>query len=157
MTDTRPAPRDSAANPDVEFFLILNPNSGPVRDVQDPSLYCVPTLRARVPRSTLIGYVRTGYGSRPAGQVDADVATYASWADLRVDVQGAGAPKLDGIFFDEVPDGTTRKLKDLYAGYAETARGAFPNGTVSRLAGRGAQERPAQLLKRSNSPTRRSS
>ncbi|BGP58405.1 hypothetical protein JCM8202_001908 [Rhodotorula sphaerocarpa] len=120
----------AAANPDVEFFLILNPNSGPIRDVQDPSLYCVPTLRARIPRSTLIGYVRTGYGSRPAGQVDADVATYASWADLRVDVQGAGAPKLDGIFFDEVPDGTTRKLKDLYAGYAETARAAFPNGTV---------------------------
>ncbi|GAA5983654.1 hypothetical protein JCM10908_000370 [Rhodotorula pacifica] len=118
-----------AANPSVDFILIINPNSGPISDTNDPSLYCVPILREKLPRATIIGYVRTGYGSRSQADVKADIAMYSSWKNLKVGAEGK-APRLDGIFFDEVQDVTTKPLLSLYSGYSSAARAAFASSTI---------------------------
>lgn len=126
------APLASAANPSVEWVLIVNPNSGPTSDVTDPSLYCVPTLREKVPRSTIVGYVRTDYGKTPKAEVSANVATYASWKGIKVGTMGKSA-QLDGIFFDETADLTTKALENLYSGYSATTRKAFPGASTVSL------------------------
>ncbi|GAA5896212.1 hypothetical protein JCM8208_007559, partial [Rhodotorula glutinis] len=113
-----------AQNPSLEFILIFNPNSGPVIDASDPSLYCVPRLRKLLPTSTFIGYVPTGYGDRAAAAVKADIATYKKWSSIKVDSAGSTA-KLDGIFFDEAAWDPTTKNLQLYSSYANAARAAY--------------------------------
>ncbi|GAA5984746.1 hypothetical protein JCM11641_002171 [Rhodosporidiobolus odoratus] len=117
----------AANNPTASYLSIINPNSGPILDTSDPSLYCIPVLRQRIPNLTLIGYVRTGYYSRPASEVEADVAIYQSWSGLNVSAGGVkGTSKVDGIFFDETPN-FVDSLNGLttYSGYAKAARSAF--------------------------------
>ncbi|GAA6008718.1 spherulation-specific family 4 protein [Rhodotorula paludigena] len=114
----------ASQNPSLEFILIFNPNSGPVTDPEDPSLYCVPKLRALLPGSTFIGYVRTGYGKRTPSDGLAEIEEYRSWKDIKVDDSGKTAA-LDGIFFDEVLDEDSDKNHKLYQGYADAARSAF--------------------------------
>lgn len=110
-----PSRARSVQNPSLDFILIFNPNSGPITDASDPSLYCVPRLRKLLPRSTFVGYVPTGYGERSAAAVKADIATYKQWNTIKVDKAGSTA-RLDGIFFDEAawePTSTNLVLSTL--------------------------------------------
>lgn len=123
----------SQANPTVQWIIIINPNSGPSLDPNDPSLYCVPTLRSVLPAGSIItGYVRTGYNARSLGEIEADVKQYASWKNIKV--KGGKTPKLDGIFFDETSDTTTTRLQS----FASIARTQFSNRLVkvSKIANR---------------------
>ncbi|KAI0772001.1 Spherulation-specific family 4 [Trametes elegans] len=84
-----------AAHPNVPFWLIINPDSGPEgTGSQAPKDFqqCIPKLRA--PNVVVLGYVFThrGASDRQAGVIS-DVDTYAGWN---------AAYKPDGIFFDEV-------------------------------------------------------
>ncbi|GAA5913360.1 spherulation-specific family 4 protein [Sporobolomyces salmoneus] len=113
------------ANPNVSWIIIINPNSGPIVDAQDPSLYCVPVLRSVLPSSSiLIGYVRTGYNSRSLGDIQKDVETYSSWK--KIQVKGGKTVPLDGIFFDETSDTTTKRLQS----FSTIAKTAFSNRLV---------------------------
>ncbi|KPV74677.1 uncharacterized protein RHOBADRAFT_53634 [Rhodotorula graminis WP1] len=118
----------ASQNPTLDFVLILNPDSGPLSDPTNAALACVPKLRALLPGSTLVGYVRTGYGERGADEVRRDVDEYAGWDGIEVE-GGLGTAKLDGVFFDEVEGGEGNE--ELYRGHAEGAREAFgQEGTV---------------------------
>jgi len=87
-------------------------------------------LRALLPGSTLVGYVRTGYGERAPDEVRRDVDEYEEWKGI--EVEGGGTAELDGVFFDEV-DGEGEANEELYRGHAEGAREAFgPKGIVRR-------------------------
>lgn len=108
--------------------MILNPDSGPLSDPSNAALACVPKLRALLPGSTLVGYVRTGYGERGADEVKRDVDEYAGWDGIEVD--GGGTAKLDGVFFDEVEGGEGNE--ELYRGHAEGARDAFGKEGIVR-------------------------
>ncbi|GAA5909635.1 hypothetical protein JCM6882_008449 [Rhodosporidiobolus microsporus] len=117
----------AASNPKAEFIAIINPNSGPITDTSDPSLYCVPVLREKIPGITLVGYVRTGYNERAASEVNGDIEMYNTWEGLTVTAGGvSGSPKLDGIFLDETDtfmeseDGL-----DKYIEYASTIKEKF--------------------------------
>ncbi|GAA5991561.1 hypothetical protein JCM5350_002615 [Sporobolomyces pararoseus] len=113
------------ANPKVSWIIIINPNSGPSLDPNDPSLYCVPTLRSVLsPSSTIVGYVRTGYNSRPLADIKKDVEAYASWKNI--EVEGGETVGLDGIFFDETSDTTTTRLRS----FSSAAKTAFGNENV---------------------------
>ncbi|GAA5951344.1 hypothetical protein JCM3765_002449 [Sporobolomyces pararoseus] len=113
------------AHPNVSWILVVNPNSGPSRDPSDPSLYCVPTLRSLLsPSSIIVGYVRTGYNSRALGEIRKDVNAYASWKNITV--KGGQTVGLDGIFFDETSDTTTRRLQS----FSSAAKTAFGNENV---------------------------
>ncbi|GAA5820095.1 hypothetical protein JCM10212_000441 [Sporobolomyces blumeae] len=130
--------RTAESHPDVPYLIILNPNSGPTSDVSDPSLYCVPFLRSILPRSSLVvGYVRTGYGSRSLDDVRDDVETYAGWegivvsegTDRRAPFVGGGAG-LDGIFFDETDWQEADERLEAFRDAADAGGfGAGTNGT----------------------------
>ncbi|GAA6019879.1 hypothetical protein JCM10207_003324 [Rhodosporidiobolus poonsookiae] len=122
----------ASSNPSAEFIGIINPDSGPVSDTSNPSLYCVPVLREKVPNLVLVGYVRTGYGDRSASDIESDVKTYASWSSMSVDAGGvSGTPTLDGIFFDESLsfEDSTDGL-DAYSGYSSSAKSALGDSTT---------------------------
>ncbi|BGP16289.1 hypothetical protein JCM10213_008269 [Rhodosporidiobolus nylandii] len=134
----------AAANPSASFIAIINPNSGPVSDLSDPSLYCVPVLRQKIPNLTLVGYVRTTYGARAPEDVVADINEYAAWSLLSVSAGGVkGTPKLDGIFFDETPtflDDTS--AFGTYTGYAAVARSKFGSKNSTVIYNPGAKVNP---------------
>ncbi|BGP24693.1 spherulin 4-like cell surface protein [Rhodotorula toruloides] len=115
----------AAANPSQQFVLILNPDSGPTLDPTDPSMYCVPLLRAKMPSSTIIGYVRTGFGSRSQTDVSNEITQYKQWSGINVNATTGQTAKLDGIFFDEVSDSASSTNLKRYQTYASLARNAF--------------------------------
>ncbi|GAA5984744.1 hypothetical protein JCM11641_002170 [Rhodosporidiobolus odoratus] len=122
-----------AKNPSTSFLAIINPSSGPISDVSDPSLYCVPVLRKAIPNLTLLGYVRTGYGDRSASTVESEIGQYEGWKDLKVKAGGVeGSAELDGIFFDESLSFKEDQIGlDSYKGFSKAAREAFgEQGTI---------------------------
>ncbi|GAA5856786.1 hypothetical protein JCM8547_008841 [Rhodosporidiobolus lusitaniae] len=122
----------ASANPDAQFVAILNPDSGPGdSSASDPSLYCVPYLRQQIPNIVLLGYVRTGYNERDAGEVADDVAAYRKWSSIDVSEKVEGTAGLDGIFFDEsisgLEDGDDLSKPETYA---QTARQLLGNDST---------------------------
>ncbi len=94
--------------------IIVNQDNGPGK-AADPNFTRV-IEHARERRFTVIGYVRTDYGKRPAGDVKADVDR---WVSLY--------PGVQGVFFDE--QATKADRLNYYAGlyeYARKERGLSP-------------------------------
>ena len=86
--------------PDVQFLVIINPNSGPGNNsIMDPNFAReLPKLNAKSNVHT-IGYVRTGWATRDRRVVLDEVSNYASWAN-----NNTADYELHGIFFDETPN-----------------------------------------------------
>jgi hypothetical protein len=118
----------TVAAPTVRF-LILNPASGPGLQA-DPG-YAAVVSRAQGQGVEVLGYVDTGYGSRPLDEVQAEIDRYHRWYDV------------SGIFLDR----TSGDVSDLpyYAQLARHVRwdlnatfvvnpGSFPNELYARLA-----------------------
>ncbi len=74
----------------VPIVAIVNPHNGPGTAV-DPNYQEIFRLMARS-KLTPIGYVKLGYGKRPADEVNADVDRWLTFY-----------PGVRGIFFDEQP------------------------------------------------------
>ncbi|WZP00178.1 spherulation-specific family 4 protein [Isosphaeraceae bacterium EP7] len=72
----------------IPIEAIMNPASGPGSGSNSDYQYAVGSLQAA--GGKVIGYVATGYGSRTAEEVLADVVSYLDWYDV------------DGIFVDEM-------------------------------------------------------
>lgn len=114
------------ANPDTHFYLVINPNSGP-KNTSDPTGfnggYCnvydndtnyIPhgcnrdwtthlSALHQLKNAQTIGYVWTGYGSRAAADVKADVLEWAEWASEPTWTAGEEANiKIHGLWFDEI-------------------------------------------------------
>jgi hypothetical protein len=88
-------------------MVIVNPNSGPGARRSDAYADAVRALQAAGVR--VLGYVPTGYGSRPTQEAIADVERYASWY------------RVDGIFFDEAASAAGEL--PYYRALARAARG----------------------------------
>ncbi|RAH41110.1 spherulation-specific family 4 protein [Aspergillus brunneoviolaceus CBS 621.78] len=87
-------------HPDVEFLVIINPNSGP-GDIPSPDPnYAREVARLNsYPNVYLIGYIRIDYCRKPLPETLAEIDRYAHWAtDER---PGLG---LGGIMVDETPN-----------------------------------------------------
>ncbi|KAG6861049.1 hypothetical protein C0995_004550 [Termitomyces sp. Mi166 len=108
------------AYPDLQFIVVVNPNSGPGPAGSQPDANyqnCVTQLRnvsAANDNVKMIGYVLTGYGNRTSSEVFADVDTYAGWAT---------AYHVEGIFFDEAAN--TPDMVSLYQSYASYVKTKF--------------------------------
>ncbi|KAI0677015.1 Spherulation-specific family 4 [Trametes maxima] len=107
------------AHPDVPFWAIINPASGPGAHGSQPGAeyqQCIPVLRA--PNVVVLGYVATweGDADKQTG-VGQDVDTYAGWG---------AAYRPDGIFFDQV-SGQSGQLP-TYRGFVSHARPLFNGG-----------------------------
>ncbi|KAJ7235171.1 Spherulation-specific family 4, partial [Mycena haematopus] len=95
------------AYPDVQFYVIVNPDSGP--GPTDANYQAAVAALHTYANVLLIGYVYTSYGAQPLDQVQQDIDTYASWPP---------ASGLAGIFFDETQAGLT----STYQAYTDAAR-----------------------------------
>lgn len=117
--------------PDLQFIVIVNPNSGPGVDPDGwlPDKHYsreIPRLTER-PNVTIVGYVRVDYCRRPLKEVLEDIRKFANWSGTafrdsissqqsNIDsVSGGVQFAIQGIFFDEVPN----VWKVEYAGYLE--------------------------------------
>ena len=89
-----------AAYPNLDFLVIVNPNSGPSNSPIPDANYTreIPRLNAQ-PNVRTIGYVRTNYCMRSYEEASQDVATYGGWWKHHND-----GVYVEGIFFDETPD-----------------------------------------------------
>jgi hypothetical protein len=97
-----------AERPRRPRLVVVNPASGPG---QHPSTaYAEAIVRARRAGMRVLGYVPTGYGTRPRADVEADVERYASWYGT------------DGVFLDETPH--KREFLPRYRAIAGRARAA---------------------------------
>ncbi|KAJ7653520.1 Spherulation-specific family 4, partial [Mycena rosella] len=76
--------------PDVQFYVIVNPDSGP--GPTDTNYQAAVAALRTYANVLLVGYVYTSYGARPLDQVQQDIETYVGWPP---------ASGLAGIFFDE--------------------------------------------------------
>ncbi|KAG6860383.1 hypothetical protein C0995_011945 [Termitomyces sp. Mi166 len=106
------------AHPDLQFIVVVNPDSGPGPAESQPEAdyqNCIKQLRnaGGANRNVkIIGYVATGMGNRAPSAVNTDIDTYAGWAD---------AYYIEGIFFDEaVTDPNSVSKYQSYAFYVKT-------------------------------------
>lgn len=86
------------AHPDLDFLVVVNPNSGP-GDLPSPNKdYAreVPKLNA-FPNVYTVGYIRIHYCDKPLENVYQEIDRYASWSAC----DGLG---LGGILLDETPN-----------------------------------------------------
>jgi hypothetical protein len=80
------------AHPSVPIVAIINPNSGP--GTSKSSDYATGITNLQSAGVTVIGYVPTGYGTKPysaLATVEGAVSDYVTWY-----------PTIEGIFFDEM-------------------------------------------------------
>ncbi|KAJ7627077.1 Spherulation-specific family 4 [Roridomyces roridus] len=119
VTSANWAPLETALStfPSLQFYVIINPNSGPgdADSQPDPAYQTnIQTLRTHS-NALLVGYVLTGFGTRASADVLQDIQTYAGW-DASYGV--------DGIFFDQTMAGFDAE----YTSYSDAVRStAWPS------------------------------
>lgn len=118
--------------PNLDFLVIVNPNSGPgLPGTPSPDHnYAreVPRLNA-APNVVTVGYVKIDYCHRPLSEVCAEVDTYASWASQ--DPPGLG---LGGIMVDETPNHYSDERADYLDAlgrYVKSSSGILDDRLVS--------------------------
>lgn len=114
-----------ASHPEVQWLVIVNPNSGPgttASSPTDPSIISGIAKLNSYANVQTIGYVLTGHGSRDKAAITADVDTYAKWT---------GDIKLGGIYFDEASAEPTNEMYDFYQSIAEHARSSIPSAHIA--------------------------
>jgi len=89
------SPRLNATS-DLNYTIIVNPDSGPGNDSvpNDDYVPAIQRLNA-FPNARTVGYVRTNYTLRPLADVLQDISTYSGWANSSQGIE------MHGIFFDE--------------------------------------------------------
>lgn len=91
------------AKPEIDFIVIINPNSGPgAPPLPDASYEREIALLNGQSNVKTLGYVRTDYCKRPIDEVYSDIAVYAGWSSH----EGVG---VKGIFFDETPNNFSKQ------------------------------------------------
>ncbi|EPS36433.1 hypothetical protein H072_10024 [Dactylellina haptotyla CBS 200.50] len=86
----------------IHWTIIINPSDGPGDKLNSDYNGNLRRLSA-APNVDTVGYVFTDYGRRSIADVEADVAKYAGWG------------LLNGIFFDETPQGHNQTINDPVA------------------------------------------
>ncbi|KAF8583568.1 hypothetical protein K439DRAFT_1348278 [Ramaria rubella] len=103
----------TATQPDLPFYIIVNPDSGPGSATPTAGYQtCIPSLRANS-NVKVIGYVATGEGaSRSQADVEGDVDLYAAWGS---------AYRPDGVFFDQAATSSQEvSVYETYRSYVAT-------------------------------------
>ncbi|OOQ85259.1 hypothetical protein PEBR_26942 [Penicillium brasilianum] len=88
-----------SSHPDIEFQVIVNPDSGP-GDTTYPDanlITGISTLNS-YDNVHVIGYIRTNYAECAQAEVDSQIAVYSGWSSYT-----AKNISVSGIFFDEAP------------------------------------------------------
>ncbi|GFG08099.1 spherulin-4 [Aspergillus udagawae] len=118
------------SNPDVQFTIIINPDNGPGSTplADENFLAAVPRLTA-YSNALVIGYVRTGKGTRDIAEVKQEINTYAGWPSA----SGNSSFAVHGIFLDEAPSEYDAAAVTYYkqlATFIRGSKGLGPNNHV---------------------------
>ncbi|KAF2473726.1 uncharacterized protein BDR25DRAFT_256563 [Lindgomyces ingoldianus] len=119
------------ANQDVNFTIIINPNSGPGSAPwwpNDDYVREIPRLNEHS-NVRIVGYVRTAYCQRPIQEVYRDITKYAEWSRDHV----ASRLSVKGIFFDETTNVFSEEVReylDAISQYVKQSEGILGDRTV---------------------------
>lgn len=95
------------SHPELDFLVVVNPNSGPGHDILPDANYVEALARlTAAPNVKVIGYVHCSYGKRLLDELVAEVSAYRGWTHASERREDGKAIVVDGIFFDEVPSST---------------------------------------------------
>ena len=98
-----------AANKNVQWQIIVNPNSGPGTYPPDANYIAAISKLNSYPNVVNVGYVATGYTRVSYESLTAQIDVYARWASYPdADIAVAG------IFFDEVSNTATEEVYTYY-------------------------------------------
>jgi len=90
-----------AANPNVDFKVIVNPQSGPGAGMTPDYNYTINIAKLNsYSNVATLGYVYTSYGARAESDVEKDIRKYLNWDT----VNGTYDVHMDGIFVDQAPN-----------------------------------------------------
>ncbi|KAM3424845.1 hypothetical protein BST61_g6823 [Cercospora zeina] len=95
----------------LDFLVIINPDSGPGGMNTAPGAEFSPGIEKLNNYSNVqtVGYVHTGYGTRPVMEIVQDIKTYARWSEIHSSLA------MHGIFFDEAAsEYTPENVEHLY-------------------------------------------
>lgn len=116
------------AHPQLNFTVIVNPQSGPGPSRYPTDQYSLQVQQLNAyPNVRKVGYVRTGYATRNIISVLQEVSTYSGWAS------NSTALAMDGIFFDEVPSEYSPAMAEYLSSInqaVKNASGLQPDRTV---------------------------
>ena len=117
----------AAGNPDVDFYIIVNPDSGPGAGTyaNDNSDYQLGLSKLNSYSNVrILGYVHTTYGADSPAAINANVTKYANWSKYT-----ARNISVAGIFFDEVS--ATQSHLQYYTSLSDNAYDTIPSKDVS--------------------------
>lgn len=108
------------ATSDVNYTIIVNPDSGPGNTSlpNDDYLPAIQRLNS-YPNARTVGYVRTNYSNRALDDVLQDITTYSGWANSSQGIQ------MHGIFFDEAVHEYTAEAAEYMRTANNAAKAAF--------------------------------
>lgn len=103
----------ATAHPDLDFYVIMDNNSGPPYSPNPPD--AIKDFAAylgefnALPNVKLIGYIATGYGDASTALVESYVDQYVAWTTAEGWTTGVSYDiHMDGIFFDEIDTSTSQ-------------------------------------------------
>ncbi len=129
-----------AANPQVQWQVIVNPNSGPGVYPPDAN-YITGLSKLNSYRNVItLGYVATNYTRVPYTTITSQIDVYAKWATYTNANISVG-----GIFFDEVANTASNAVYTYYQRAADYAYAIVPSSVTPVMFNPGAPS-PAQLF-----------
>ncbi|KAK3676098.1 hypothetical protein LTR78_003848 [Recurvomyces mirabilis] len=115
------------AHKDLQFLVIVNPNSGPGTTPLPDENYLreLAVLNAH-PNIITLGYVSSSYCRRSLQAVCSEIEVYASWTSYQ-----EGKIQVQGIFLDECPDWWQKDANSTYLHAVQSCtEAAFANASV---------------------------
>ncbi|KAJ5650532.1 Spherulation-specific family 4 [Penicillium longicatenatum] len=117
-TTWAPVYEAAAGHPDIEFKVIVNPDSGPGDTTYPEAAYIAGIAQLNsYDNVVVLGYIPTEYGTRSASDVESDISTYSGWSAYT-----AKNITVSGIFFDEAPRTDDTSLISYMTEVADNAR-----------------------------------
>ncbi|KAL8810054.1 MAG: hypothetical protein Q9200_002887 [Gallowayella weberi] len=129
-----------AANPRVQWQVIVNPNSGPGTYPPDANYIAGLSKINSYPNAITLGYVATNYGQIPYSSLTSQIDIYAQWATYAQANISVG-----GIFFDEVNNTAASAVYTYYQRASAYAYAKVPSAVTPVVFNPGAPA-PAKLF-----------
>ncbi|KAK4695269.1 hypothetical protein P7C71_g2461, partial [Lecanoromycetidae sp. Uapishka_2] len=111
-----------AANPHVDWQIIINPNSGPGTYPPDANYIAGVSKINSYPNAVTLGYVDTGFTQISYSTLESQVDTWANWSTYT-----AANIAIHGIFFDDVSDDASSSSYNYYQQAAAYAHSTMPS------------------------------
>lgn len=129
-----------AANPRVNWQIIVNPTSGPGTYPPDAGYITGVSKINSYPNALTLGYVDTNYTRVPYSKLTSDIDTYARWSSYT-----NANISISGIFFDDVSNTAASTVYTYYQKASAYAYARMPSDITPVILNTGALA-PAQLF-----------